>query len=57
VNPGSKVDVAKIKDDSSEYFETEPVNLDAGIQIKGLTKQFKAKGTNKVSMLSSKLAE
>lgn len=30
------------------YFEDEPLNSVAGIQIQGLTKKFEAKGTEKV---------
>lgn len=44
----SRVSMQDITIKSSEYFEAEPVNLNAGIQVKGLTKKFKAKGTDKV---------
>lgn len=36
------------KSPQSDYFEDEPVNLTAGIAIKGLTKKFKVKGKEKV---------
>ena len=45
---GSKVGVAADKKGQSEFFESEPVNLEAGIQIKSLTKMFKGKAGKKV---------
>lgn len=50
---GSRVSVKEVKDNNSDFFESEPVNSVAGIQIQGLTKKFKAKGQNKVQMRSS----
>lgn len=34
--------------DRSEFFETEPVDIKAGIKVQGLTKVFKGKGGKKV---------
>lgn len=45
---GSKVDIADIKTVENEFIEPEPLNMEAGIQIRDLTKKFKSKGKDKV---------